>query len=148
MKRIKDDRIKHIHSVAEYMADHAEEYGLDEGRCYVLGLLHDVGYAISNNQHESVGGALLDMYGYCDAKYIIYHGITPSYYKELKHCDDEDIPKPLVLLWEADLMIDVNGKEVGYQKRLESMKARCGEKIYKQSLERANWLIKHNHGKW
>ena len=148
MKRIKDDRIKHMHGVAEYMADHADEYGIDEGRAYTLGLLHDVGYALVDKHHEQVGGALLEMSGYCDAKYIMYHGVTPNIYKELKNCEDEDIPAPLILLWEADMMVDVNGKEVGYSKRLEGIKERRGEKTYKQGLELASWLVEHNHGRW
>jgi hypothetical protein len=146
--RIKKSRAAHMHSMAEYMAEHAEKYKLPPKRMYILGYLHDIGYLFGDKCHELTGSSYMDMLGYVDADIIRFHGSSPQDYISYKRCEEEDIPKELILLWEADLMIDVDGKEVGFSERLKGIKERRGEQTYKIAQERANWLITRGYGRW
>ena len=142
-KCINPGRAKHMHGVAEYMHDNAEKYNLDPARMYVLGLLHDVGYMFGDDNHELLGSSELEMLGYVDHDLVRFHGCTPSEYKSFKHCDDDDIPNELVLLWEADMAIEVDGRQVSCDERLKSTLKRRGEKTYKRAVETVNWLAKY-----
>ncbi|MBR0384343.1 MAG: HD domain-containing protein [Eubacteriaceae bacterium] len=42
--RISEERIRHMHGVAEFMYKRAKDYKLDAEEMYLLGLLHDIGY--------------------------------------------------------------------------------------------------------
>jgi len=144
-KRIDDNRIKHMHGVAEYMYNNAEKYGLNKEQMYVLGLLHDIGYVKEKAGHEQYGGDLLDDLFYIDAAIITWHGSTPKEYKDILLCDDKNIPKELVLLWEADMHIDLNGEDVGFEKRLEDIGNRLGTDsiAYKNCCDVVSWLTKN-----
>lgn len=142
-KYINPGRAKHMHGVAEYMMENAEKYGLDGPRMYVLGLLHDVGYMFGDDNHELLGSSEMEMLGYIDHDLIRFHGCTPSEYKDFKKCEDEDIPNELVLLWEADMAIEVDGRHVTFDERLQSIKKRRGDKTFKRSLETVDWLYKY-----
>lgn len=129
----------HMSAVAEYMFRNAERFGLDPYEMYTLGLLHDIGYLYGSFGHAKAGGTLLINQGYKYAMEIAYHG---------KFQDEYDSPA-LRLLNEADLMIDSNGNNVGFDGRLKDIGNRYGfqsenyiwssrlvEKIRKESEEK------------
>ena len=124
IKRITDDRMKHMHAVAEYMYEHANEYDLGEKKneLYVLGLIHDIG--LLNGDiigHEASGYELVESMGLENwmAQAIRWHGSSPTEYKNyFGYKDDSQIPKYLLLLWEADMHIGANGGYKTYDERL------------------------------
>lgn len=146
MKKITDERIKHMHGVAEYMFEHASEYNLDKNEMYVLGLLHDIGYVNGAPFHESFGANMLNSLGLPlhITEAINWHGSTPAEYKESYECSDSEIPKPLVLLWQADLHVDQSGEDVGFKARLDDIGNRHGfDSInYKKCHETIDWLTR------
>ena len=80
-KKIDDERISHIHGVAEYMYCHAGDFGLDDEEMYVLGLLHDIGYIGGEEGHEHFGGDLIESLGMVRfGRFISMHGATPKEY--------------------------------------------------------------------
>ena len=141
---IPQDRILHMHGVAEYMYREAGKYQLDPERMYLLGLLHDVGYLQGTEGHEEAGAKMAEEAGYKDADLIRWHGAMPEAYMQAKGCDPSAIPKELLLLWEADLKVDHNGKDVGFQKRLEEIAKSLGKesKAYQECARKAEWLMK------
>ena len=143
MKLIKDDRMRHMHGVAEFMFEHADDYGLQPERMYILGLLHDVGYMINNEQHELCGSSYLDLLGYVDSDFIRSHGLTPKEYMNFHRCMEDEIPKEMILLWEADLSIDIGGKQVDMLERLNGIKKRRGDKVYNKAFETYQFITKY-----
>lgn len=141
-KRITDDRIKHMHGVAEYMYAHAREYGLDPELMYILGLNHDIGYMNGKEGHEKEGGALMALSGYIYDDCIRWHGCTPSEWVDAHVPGVDFIPLELALLWEADMHVDLTGEDVGYDKRLKGVAKRYGKSshAYKVCAETIKWL--------
>lgn len=124
LKKISDRKTKHMIAVAQYMQEHASEYGVAEDEAYVVGLLHDVGYLYGRVDHEKTGARLLSKMG-----------LKPFYTEAIKghKALDSNIFKldPLeVLLVEADMQIDSFGRKVGFHERLENIKMNYGPKGY------------------
>lgn len=140
MEKLSNKRIKHMHGVAEYMYENAEKYGLNADKMYILGLLHDIGYIVDNNEHEVMGARLLNESGYEHGDIISWHGTTPSDYMRLRDC--ESVPKELILLWEADMSIDSQGMEVSFVERLFDIRVRYGKDSiqYRKAKETVAWL--------
>ncbi len=140
--RISEDRMAHMHGVAEYMYEHAEEYGgLNKEEMYLLGLLHDIGYLYGKEGHEQSGARLLGL----DTHYgqlIHAHGLTPREYMYCHCCLPSEIPSELILLWTADMMVDLTGKVVGFKARLEDIAQRHGKNSepYRICKETMTWL--------
>ena len=143
-----------MHGVAELMYKYYKAFGcetLTREECYFLGLVHDIGYMNGKTDHELNGGLLLA--GICEfknqslfARYVAYHGDTPREYMERRMCSEDDIPRELILLWWADMMVESCGENagevVGFKRRLASLRERYGEnsrpyQICKQTME---WL--------
>ena len=143
--KIPDNRIAHMHGVAEYMYAHADKYNLIPEEMYFLGLNHDIGYINGKEGHEDFGGELLHTLGISKelSDIISWHGTTPNEYKELHVCFDDEIPDALILLWEADMHIDLSGKDVGYKARLEDIGNRHGfdSKPYQTCKATIEWLL-------
>lgn len=141
--QISDNRILHMHGVAEWMYEHAEEYGLsNKDEMYLLGLVHDIGYLYGDKaSHEQNGGELLGLDSYY-GKFVAAHGLTPCQYMERYSCLSSEIPKEMILLWTADMTIDLTGQPVGFKKRLEDIKERHGEDsdAYRICKETMLWL--------
>ena len=114
---ISEERISHMHGVAEYMYNNAEKYNLDKAQMYVVGLLHDIGYLFGKENHPITGSQLLKDLGFIHADDISLHGDVP---------DSQNISNVLRLLLEADLTIGKDGTLVGYKNRLEDIAARLG----------------------
>lgn len=141
-----EKRIKHMHGVAEYMYRNANKYGLNPEEMYILGLLHDIGYVQGRLDHEVIGARLLEKEGYKHSSIVSWHGTTPLDYMRLRDCSVEDIPKELILLWEADVSVDSMGNEVGFKDRLTDIGLRYGfdSLPYRIVEETINWLKEYN----
>ena len=86
---------------------------------YLLGLNHDIGYEYGNNDnHGYIGGEILKRNNYKYWKEVYYHGNINTKFSSLF----------LEILNKADMQIDKYGNDVGYDKRLEDIKNRYGEK--------------------
>ena len=148
---ISDERIRHMHSVAELMYKFADTFKcsvLTPDEIYFLGLNHDIGYLHGKEKHEENGAELFSKDEFIK-KCIRWHGSTPKEYKEYYECRDFDIPNELILLWWADLMVESTGDKagmiIGFDERLESIIERFGKEseIYKTCHEKAEWLISY-----
>ncbi len=115
------DRLKHSYAVANKMIELGKEKSLSEielQELFLLGYLHDIGYEFGTNEnHNVIGGNLLKERNYKYWQEVYYHGIPNSEYKSLY----------LDILNTADMMIDKYGNDVGFEKRLEDIKARYGK---------------------
>ena len=117
-----EDRIKHSIAVARKMVEIAKNKNLSEKEindCFIIGYNHDIGYEFANNklEHNTVGGKILRTAGFKYWKEIYYHGEINIEYSSTY----------LDILNQADMQIDKYGNDVGYDKRLEHIKARYGE---------------------
>lgn len=138
IKIIMPDKIRHMESVAKYMKYNADRFGLDGNEMYVVGLLHDIGYLCSSEEHGGYGAILLSSMGlkeeYTDA--IANHGQSPYTLPEEKRT-------PILrLLQEADMSIDKFGRIVGFSGRLEDIKNRYGKDsfAYKTAQDTVSYL--------
>lgn len=124
---ITNERIAHMHGVAEWMYEHAEEYGCEnKDEMYLLGLIHDIGYIYGNKEeHEQKGAELLGLNTYY-GKFVQAHGLTPQEYMDCNGCFDSEIPNEMILLWTADMMVDSKGNVVGFKARLDDIEKRYG----------------------
>ena len=133
-----ENRIIHSINVAKKMMEIGKQQNLTEEEIedlYILGYLHDIGYTFGNNiNHNIIGGNILKNNNYKYWKEVYYHGILKSKY----------ISKYLDILNYADMSVDKYGKDVGFEKRLEDIKERYGNKSiqYKNSKELIDELKK------
>ena len=145
--RLSKDEIAHMHGVAELMAFCAEYFGLDKGKMYTLGLLHDVGKIYSKDAHEMAGSKIMKSWNIPAnlPKLIEVHGMTPEEYKEMARCGDTEIPPELVLLWYADMRVDAYGHIGTYQERLEQVAIDCGKESesFRICRDTIIWLQAH-----
>lgn len=116
-----------MHGVAEYMYKHAKEYGLSPWRMYLLGYLHEIG-EVAHDTHPTRTGAQILMEEDSSLCLIIYwHKSPPSEYKAIHGCTNEEIPKELVLLWEADNRVGKTGKEIGFTRKMREVEETYGK---------------------
>ncbi len=128
------NRINHIIAVANLMKEKAPLLGLDPDQMFVLGYLHDVGYAVQTDKlHSYFGGEILKKAGYKYHQEVCNHGNPYTEYTS----------SALDLLNYCDMHINSNGELVSYEERLEDIKARRGEDSieYKNSLLIVKQLI-------
>ncbi len=137
-KKISNERIKHMHGVAELMYKYYDAFNckyLSREECYVLGLLHDIGYIDGKENHEYRGCEILEnmlQFGNNSiiSKCIGGHGTTPKEYKDLYNISDDEIPSELILLWWADMCVESSGEKagevVGFRGRLKGLEERYG----------------------
>ncbi len=136
-KHINQYKMAHMIAVAEYMRDNAYKYSLDKDVCYILGLMHDIGYLKGRENHEFNGYEMVSNFipqnlkgGFSEA--IRDHGTDP--YELIKrnstyeHTLDIKRDRPdLFLLYEADMSIDIKGYNVGFMGRLKDIESRYGK---------------------
>ncbi len=142
-KVISESRMAHMHGVAEWMYEHAAEFGCtNREEVYFLGLVHDIGYMYKNGAHEAKGAEFLERENYDGWNTVLWDGADPNDYTRFHSCFPSEVPKELVLLWAADMMVDHEGKAVGITERLEGIKTRYGEDSsqYRKAKARAEWL--------
>lgn len=144
---IPDERIRHMHGVAEYMYRNAEKHQLRSDQMYVLGLLHDIGYMNGKIAHEAFGANLIKSLGF-EMDYVIailWHGSKPSDFLALTKKTAKNVPNEMILLWEADMHVNSKGEEVTYDDRLLDIRERYGEDSneYKNCQEIIDFLKKN-----
>ena len=126
------DRLKHSYSVAKKMQEIGKSMNMNE-KClkelFVIGFNHDIGYEYTENgiNHNKIGGEILKNAGFSCWKEVYYHGELTTEYSSIY----------LDILNYADMQIDKYGKDVGFEKRLEDIASRYGEKslVYKKCYE-------------
>ena len=116
------DRLNHSLAVANKMVEIGKDLNLKESilqDLFILGYNHDIGYEFctDNFEHNIIGGEILRNNGYKYWKEVYYHGNPDTDYNTLF----------LKILNMADMQIDKYGNDVGYETRLEDIKARYGE---------------------
>ena len=155
---IEKSRILHMHGVAELMYKIFNKFScsnITKDEAYFLGLVHDIGYLYGKDGHEITGGHLLfgmSNFGVLNkmSDYVKYHELTPREYMEVNNCSASEIPNEMILLWYANMCIESDGElageEVGFDKRLESIKENYGEDsdYYKSSKETIDWLREYS----
>jgi hypothetical protein len=123
---ITNDRLKHLNEVAkrmrDYVAQHSEKFDCLPEDMYILGLIHDVGYAFVDRQedHASAAGEVLKTQGYKYWKEVYYHGIPQNEYDSIE----------LRLLNYIDITTGPSGDIVSVDERIEDIKERYGEDSY------------------
>lgn len=150
---LSEERIKHMHGVAEFMYAHADEFEckqLDKEQLYVVGLLHDIGYIKSIHGHGVRGAELIgeETFMY---ECIWWHEVPPQEYMEVTHLSACEIPQEIVLLWLADMSVESTGenagREIGVKQRLASIEEHFGSnsKQYRTSKQIVDWLVDNNY---
>lgn len=118
-------KMAHMIGVAEYMRERAVDYGLDPNMAYTVGLLHDIGYLEGRKDHENAGAEILLSLGIEEESEVFnavcYHGSNP--YALSSSITNSSL---LVLVYEADLSVDVKGYRVGFENRLKDIGKRYG----------------------
>lgn len=117
------DRLNHSYVIGKKMIQIGKELKLEEKELndlFLLGLNHDIGYEFTKKgiNHNKIGGTILKNNGYKYWKEVYYHGEVNEKYNSLY----------LTILNKADMQIDKYGNDVGYDKRLQDIKNRYGEK--------------------
>ena len=116
---IPESRLKHSYSVGKKMEELAISRGWSQEvqqDLYTLGLNHDIGYEFmkEGENHAYIGGEILRRSGYQYWREVYYHaGLQDEY--ESDYLD--------ILMW-ADMQIDKDGNDVGFDERLEDIKSR------------------------
>lgn len=120
---ISENKIKHSLAVARKCAQLAHDQGMNENAqnaCFVMGLLHDIGYEINpTNTHPKTSYYMLchmEMYKYEVFEAIRDHGTK---YKNLTEFDK--------ILNTADLMIGYDGTELTPENRIQQIAEYHGE---------------------
>ena len=126
---IDENRLSHSLAVARKMVEIGKRYNLNEEQLqelFTLGYNHDIDYEFGNNEsHRIIGGSILKASNFKYWQEVYYHGEITSEYHSMY----------LDILNQADMQIDKYGNDVGYEKRLEDIKAIYGEdsNIYKKA---------------
>ena len=146
MSGITEDKLRHSIGVARYMSRRAFELGWAPSKAqdmFVLGWVHDIGYEFDETngvRHSAVGGSLLEEVGYKYWQEVACHGLPLAVIEDRLSSVDRPV---LDLLNEADLHIDIDGKEVTLNERLKGIAERCGSGSinYLTALELAQKML-------
>lgn len=145
-KVIEDDKMKHIHGVAEYMYSHAEKFGIDSPEdMYVVGLLHSIGTIRNRNKDDVDSVDILRMLNFPErySTVIKCNNMSPDEYKKYYGVTDGQIPKIQILMWVANLIINFNGDVCDPYERVEQIEQWHIENNLNDShsaRKTANWL--------
>lgn len=130
-----DNRLAHIRGVAEQAYRLARGANLPDEKAeemYVLGFVHDVGYALGDGtEHATAGAAALRRCGYDLSDMVRLHG------------EVVDEPKlELAILDVADMTVNAYGHLVTMDERLGDIRARygSGSGVARQCEELVGWL--------
>lgn len=117
------NRLKHSYAVACCMRDivqrHPEDYACSPEDMYILGMLHDIGYAFVEHQpdHAHAGGLALKRQGYRYWREVYYHSIPQEEYDSAE----------LRLLNYADITTGPDGNPMAMQERIDNIILRYGK---------------------
>lgn len=139
---IQESMKERIFTVAEKMKDAVKldpsRYLITPNEAYVLGLLHDVGYAFTDSQddHASKGGDILMGLGYINFREVYFHGRVQEDF------DSEE----LRLLNYVDMTTGPCGEDFTIQDKLTSIECLHGvdSDYYKSALAIAKTLENFN----
>ena len=142
--------VAHMRGVVAYMDEHASDYNLTREQMKLVDLmrevLQDTGYLYGKEDYiENSAGLVPGLVS--DLPYITLVGdlmMTPSEYASANDIPPHMIPGDLLLLWEADMMVDPSGEVVGFKKRIADIRERFGEnsREYAVCSETTGFLIK------
>lgn len=132
------NRLKHMNEVAKRMKDyviqHSEKFDCKPEDMYILGAIHDIGYAFVEKQedHAVVAGEVLKSQGYKYWKEVYYHGIAQDEYDSVE----------LRLLNYMDITTGPTGNVVTIEERIDDIKHRYGEDSYqaKEAIKMAEMV--------
>ena len=116
-------RLKHSYAVATKMRESvllsSKIYSCSANDMYVLGMLHDIGYGLDEEQknHAHIGGEILREQGYKLWKEIYYHGIVQMEY----------MSQELRLLNHIDMTTGPDGEDMTIQERIDDIGLRYGK---------------------
>lgn len=151
-KLITGDKYKHITGVAEYMYEHADEFGLSDTKeqLYVVGLLHSVGAIRMRNKDDKDSVDILRMLNFPQFYMTIIesNSICPEEYKKKYGVSDEQIPKAQILMWKANMIIDFDGNECDILKRVEQIEKWHIDNGYidnHSARKTMNWLLENGY---
>lgn len=119
---IDDDRIQHSIGVARVAQEITEQNYVDNDiypqDMFVLGLVHDIGYAFceKQNEHSKRGGELLRANGYQYWQEVYHYGLVDIDYESTE----------LDILNIADICVGPEGARVKPRARLQGIKERYG----------------------
>lgn len=123
---MKRERVLHCLAVAEKMKAMCLDLNPRDfemaNEMFTLGLLHDIGYELSDNPvgHSRRGGEFLERQGYKFSMEVYFHGSVSEVYSSFA----------LDLLNKADMSINSKGEDVGTEKRLAEILNRYGKDSY------------------
>ena len=136
---ISDDKLRHIIQTARKCRDIARSYDLPDDMqiaCFMMGLLHDIGYEECNPDESSIHPRKSCEMIYCFLKYkdeilraIASHGDALTQMSVFEN-----------ILNTADLTIDSHGNDVSISDRLDRIETRYGEnsRQFKNAQTRIN----------
>ena len=140
--RISEDRMRHMHGVAEYMYKRAKDYKIDAEEMYLLGLLHDIGYIQGFEEgHEKYGARLCFSKLLRDSTDLVYciehHHQIPNHFTW-----NSVLCRQQYLLLEADMVVNSKGEYVGFNRRLKEIGEKHGydSEQYKNCVNNIKWL--------
>lgn len=140
---ISNNKLLHIIGVARQCEAIAKARHMSEEEqlaCFMMGLLHDIGYekAINTEEHPQVSVDMLDVY-------VKYKKDIDNAIKNHGYCYN-DMTVFDEILNTADLTIDSKGDEVTIDDRLTDIRSRHGENSehYKLAINQANNLPLYN----
>lgn len=137
-------KIMHMLAVARKCYTLArEKYELSETtarKCFVMGLLHDIGYEFSDSAstHPEVGADMLNSLNVSQ-----FCAIVDAVRNHGKIYEMENVTKWDYILNEADLTVDSKGNNVSIEERLDDIKGRYGKSStqYKDALSVTKMLV-------
>ena len=119
---VQESLMKHSFGVASKCYEEALKETENEEfarKMYLLGLIHDIGRAFDNNNHEKAGAEVIRSISFNELQFladaIAAHG-TPR----------KDMTKWERLLKLGDIQVNAQGEEVSFKERLEDIKERYG----------------------
>ena len=122
---ITDTQFARMRIVADKMRNLALErgWGIEcANDMYLLGLIHDIGYAVERADHCASGARLLERNGYRYAFEVAKHTTMPA--------DASLCSKELLLLWEANLTTDAHGDDISLDEAINCAILKHGTNSY------------------
>ena len=119
---LNDNILKHSRTVAKRMSDFVMEnrdaFTCSHEEMFVLGMLHDIGYAFTDDQpeHAKVAGEFLREEGYRYWREVYYHGIPQTEYDSVE----------LRLLNYIDITTGYGGEIMSAEERIDEITAKYG----------------------
>lgn len=141
-KKIEENRARRMLGLAHYMEKEAPRYGIDPAEAFLTGFLSGIEHSLEYTDLEKQYTEILRWIGPQFKDILCEKSCTPAEYMRAFRFTARKIPKTLLLLWEAELSIGMNGEEIDPILRLEEIKNIYGRdsRPYWHALETSEWL--------